>query len=106
MLLEVAACAVLIAGGVGSGVAVLARGRDRVTAAAFAVALACAAVAMMTDAAGWTIVACAVATAGVVRLVLERSASVTQLSWLDAVIGSSAAAALALTLDADAVLVV
>jgi diguanylate cyclase (GGDEF)-like protein len=106
MLLEVVAGAVLIGGGVACGAAVFGTGRDRVAAAALAVALVCAGVGTVADASEWVIAACAVATLGLVRLVLERSASVTQLSWLDAVMGSSASAALALTLHADAIVVV
>jgi diguanylate cyclase len=112
MLLELAAGAVLIVGGVGCGVAAFSGGRDIVAALAFAAALACAGVGTLVAAddggpsSAVTIVACVVAGVGVARLVVIRSASVTRLSWLDAAMGSSAAAALALTLGADATAVV
>ena len=107
MLVELAAGAVLTAGGVACGAAVL-KGRDAVAGLALAGALACAGVGMLTGgpSGAGTIVACALAAVGVTRLALERSASVTLLSWLDAAMGSSAAAAFGLTLGAGADVVV
>jgi hypothetical protein len=108
MLLELAAGAVLSVGAVGCGVAAFSAGRDVAAALAFAAALACAGVGMLVAAdnggpsSAVTIVACVVAGVGIARLVVVRSASVTLLSWLDAAMGGSAAAALALTLEADA----
>jgi diguanylate cyclase len=104
MLVELAAGAVLTVGGVGCGAAALSKGRDAVAALALAAALACAGVGTLTGgpSSAGTIVACALAAVGVTRLVLERSASVTLLSWLDAAMGGSAAAAFGLTLGAGA----
>jgi diguanylate cyclase (GGDEF)-like protein len=108
MLLELAAGGVLIVASVGCGVAAFSGGRDVAAALVFAVALACAGVGTLVAAdddgpsSAVTIVACAVAGVGIARLVVVRSASVTRLSWLDAAMGSSAAAALALTFEADA----
>ena len=107
MLVELAAGAVLTAGGLACCAAVL-KGRDAVAGLALAGALACAGVGMLTGGPSGTgtIVACALAAVGVTRLALERSASVTLLSWLDAAMGSSAAAAFGLTLGAGADVVV
>jgi diguanylate cyclase (GGDEF)-like protein len=112
MLLELAAGAVLIVGGVGCVVAAFSGGRDAAAALAFAAALACAGAGTLVAAgdrepsSAVTIVACVMAVAGIARLVLVRSASVTPLSWLDAAMGSSAAAALVLTSGAEAAVVV
>ena len=108
MLVELAAGAVLIVGGVGCGAAALSKGRDPVAALAFAAALVCAGVGTLVGgpSSAVTIVACALAAVGAARLVLERSASVTRLSWLDAAMGGSATAALGLTLGAGAAAVV
>ena len=107
MLVELAAGAVLTAGGLACCAAVL-KGRDAMAGLALAGALACAGVGMLTGGPSGTgtIVACALAAVGVTRLALERSASVTLLSWLDAAMGSSAAAAFGLTLGAGADVVV
>jgi diguanylate cyclase (GGDEF)-like protein len=112
MLLELAVGAVLIVGGVGCGVAAFFAGRDVAAALAFAAALACAGVGTLAAAdsggpsSAVTIVACVVAGVGIARLVVVHSASVSHLSWLDAAMASSAAAALALTVGADATAVV
>src|SRR5215211_7333756 len=100
MILEVAAGAALIGGGVASGVAAVWVKRDRVAGLTFAAALGCAGAAMLTAQADvmLMLVACVFAAAGIVQLVVDRAASVTILSWLDAAMGGSATAALILTL--------
>jgi diguanylate cyclase (GGDEF)-like protein len=108
MLVELAAGAVLTVGGVGCGAAALSKGRDPVAALVFAAALVCAGVGTLVGGPSnaVTIVACALAAVGAARLVIERSASMTRLSWLDAAMGGSATAALGLTLGAGAAAVV
>jgi diguanylate cyclase (GGDEF)-like protein len=112
MLLELGAGAALILGGVGCVAAAFSGDRDRAAGLAFAAALACAGVGTVVGAESGgpsrtvTIVACSVAVVGIARLVHVRSASVTRLSWLDAAMGGSAAAALGVTLGGEPAAVV
>jgi diguanylate cyclase (GGDEF)-like protein len=108
MLAEIAAGAVLIGGGVACGVAALMRQRDALASLAFAAALACAGAHVLVDgsADGLAVAACVLAAAGVARLVVMRTGPVTLLSWLDAAMGASATAALALTLGGDALVAI
>ena len=108
MLHELAAGAVLLWGGVACGVAAVAWNGDAVASLAFAAALGCAGAGSLTGTASdsFAIAACVLATAGIARLVVRRTAPVTTLSWLDAAIGGSAAAALVLTLWGGAVVAV
>ena len=109
MLLELAAGAALIGGGVACGVAAVWWRRDRLASFAFAAALGCAgARTLIADGSsdGLTIAACLLAATGVACLVIARTAPVTTLSWLDAVMGGSAAAALALSFGTDATVAV
>jgi diguanylate cyclase (GGDEF)-like protein len=108
MLLHVAASAVLIAGGVACAGAAVVRPRGRLASLALLAALASAAGAEILAAGGDSspdglrIVACVCAAAGVARLVLDRFETVSRLSWLDAAMGGSSAAALAVSLGAGA----
>jgi diguanylate cyclase len=108
MLLHLAASAVLIAGGAACAVAALTRPQGRLARLALAAALAVAAASELLEAfadpapQALTIVACAIAVVAVARLVLDRFDTVTRLSWLDAAMGGSSAAALALIAGADA----
>jgi len=108
MLAEIAAGAVLIGGGVACGVAAVMRQRDALASLAFAAALACAGAHVLVDgsADGLAVAACVLAAAGVARLVVMRTGPVTLLSWLDAAMGASATAALALTLGGDALVAI
>jgi diguanylate cyclase len=104
MLPELAAAAVLIGGGVACGVAAVSGKRDGIAGLAFAAALGCAAAGALADAAAdeLTIAACILAVGGIAHLVVRRSAPVTTLSWLDAALGGSAAAALCLAVGGGA----
>ena len=104
MLPEVAAGVVLLVGSVACVWAGAVRGSGRLGRLAFAAALACAAMAELTGTASdWPwVAACALATAGIAVLVLDRMAAVSRLSWLDAAMGASSSAALAVSVGADA----
>jgi diguanylate cyclase (GGDEF)-like protein len=104
MLPELVAAAVLIGGGVACGVATVSGKRDGVASLAFAAALGCAAAGALsaTAADDLTVAACLLAATGTARLVVRRTAPVTALSWLDAAMGGSAAAALCLTIGGGA----
>ena len=104
MLPEVAAGVVLLVGSVACVWAGAVRGSGRLGRLAFAAALACAAIAEFTGTASdWLwVAACALATAGMALLVLDRMAAVSRLSWLDAAMGASSSAAVAVSVGADA----
>ena len=104
MLPELAAGVVLLVGGVACVLAGAIRGSGHLGRLAFAGALTCAAMGELTEtASGWPwIAACALATAGVAVLVLDRMATVSRLSWLDAAMGASSSAAVAVSVGADA----
>ena len=104
MLPELAAGVVLLVGGVACVWAGAIRGSGHLGRLAFAAALTCAAMGELTEtASGWPwIAACALATAGVAVLVLDRMATVSRLSWLDAAMGASSSAAVAVSVGADA----
>ena len=104
MLPELAAGVVLLVGGVACVWAGAIRGSGHLGRLAFAAALTCAAMGELTETASdWPwIAACALATAGVAVLVLDRMATVSRLSWLDAAMGASSSAAVAVSVGADA----
>ena len=104
MLPEVAAGVVLLVGSVACVWAAAARGSGRLGRLAFAAALACAAMAEFAGTASdWPwLAACALATAGMALLVLDRMAVVSRLSWLDATMGASSSAAVAVSVGAGA----
>jgi diguanylate cyclase len=94
VLVDVASGVVLLAGAAACAAASVVRGRWEVRLA-FAAALVAAA---FEDGA---VVACALATVGAVLLVLARASEVGLLSWLDAVLGGTAVAALTVALGGD-----
>jgi hypothetical protein len=98
--------ALLLAGAVACAGAGVVRPAGRIAHWAFAAALVCAAAGEATGAGTarerLAAAACAVAAAGVVALVLGRSPLVGRLSWLDAAMGSSSAAAVAVAVGARA----
>jgi diguanylate cyclase (GGDEF)-like protein len=110
MLVDLAAGTVLLAGSAACAVAavVRARGRGRMASLALAAALACAGISELVESAdgstrsGATIAACLLTGAGVALLVLDHVGTVTRLSWLDGAMGASAAAALAVSMQAGA----
>ena len=104
VLPEVAAGVVLLVGCVACVWAGAVRGSGRLGRLAFAAALACAAIAEFTGTASdWLwVAACALATAGMALLLLDRVAVVSRLSWLDATMGASSSAAVAVSVGADA----
>jgi diguanylate cyclase (GGDEF)-like protein len=95
VLVEVASGVVLLAGALACVAAGVRRGRWLVCGT-FAAALLAAA---FDDG---LVVACALALAGLVLLVVDRGPAVTLLSWLDAAIGGAAAAALTVVLGGAA----
>jgi diguanylate cyclase (GGDEF)-like protein len=101
-MVEVAAGAVLIAGGGFAALAAVRRRGARLASAAFALALAVAGLALILDAAEATLAACLLVVAGLVLLVRDRFETVSRLSWLDGAMGASAAGALAVSLGAEA----
>jgi diguanylate cyclase (GGDEF)-like protein len=109
MLVDLAAGAVLLAGGVACAAMAVARPDGRPARLVLALALALAAAARLLEAfadsapRSLTIVACAIAVVAVALLVLDRSDAVTRLSWLDAAMAGSAATALAVIVGAGAV---
>jgi diguanylate cyclase (GGDEF)-like protein len=104
VLPELAVGVVLVVGSVVCVWAGVVRASGRVARLAFAAALACAAIAEFTRTAsdGPWIAACALASAGIAALVLDRGAAVSRLSWLDAAMGASSSAAVAVSVGADA----
>jgi diguanylate cyclase (GGDEF)-like protein len=104
-MLDIVGGLVLIAGGAVAAGAAVSRPGGRLAGAALAIALVLAGIAELVDEPGTgelAIAACVVAVAGLTLLVLARFGSVTRLSWLDAAMGASAAAALAVELGATA----
>ena len=101
MLLDLAAGVVLIAGSVACAAAAFA-GRPRLVWLLAAAGLACAAAAELLDTndESLAIASCVLVTAGVALLVLRLYPDVTRLSWLDAAMGASSTAALAVALGA------
>jgi diguanylate cyclase (GGDEF)-like protein len=98
-MVDVVAGVVLIAGGAVAAGAAIARAGGRLARAALAAALIVAGIAWLAasggdSAMGLTVAACALALAGLALLVLSRFERVSSLSWLDAVRGAWAAAAL------------
>ncbi len=89
-------------GGVAAWAAVWRRGA-RLASAAFAIALAVAGAALILEATGATLAACLLVVVGLVLLVLDRTETVSRLSWLDGAMGASAVGALAVSLGAGAV---
>jgi diguanylate cyclase (GGDEF)-like protein len=103
MLVEIAAGAVLLAGAVASLVAAL-RGREpRAARVALALALAAAAAGYPAgEPEAAAIAGCALAIVAVVLLVRARLGTIDRLSWLDAAMGASAFAGLAVETGAGA----
>jgi diguanylate cyclase (GGDEF)-like protein len=101
-MVEVAAGAVMIAGGAVAAWLAVTRAGGRLARAALAAALVAAGFGTFLDAGKLTIAACLVAVAALVLLVVDRFESVSRLSWLDAAMGASAAGALAVSLGAGA----
>jgi diguanylate cyclase (GGDEF)-like protein len=102
MLVDLAAGSVLLAAALTCGGAAVMRARGRLARVVVAAALACAGVSALASSDAAWIVACVLAGVGVALLVLEHVPVVTRLSWLDAAMGASAAAALAVSVGADA----
>src|SRR3954449_12653588 len=100
MLVQSAASAFLLAGAIATAGA--ARRRGAVGArVALASALATAAGAELLDASPWPLVAaCTLAGAGILGLVLARLGPADRLSWLDAAMGASSTAGLAVAVSA------
>jgi diguanylate cyclase len=99
MLVDLAGMVLIAAGAGCAGAAARARPPTRLV---FAAALVAAGVGQIAGDGWLAIVACALASAGTALLVLECQEAVTRLSWLDAVMGGSAAAALAVSVGAGA----
>jgi diguanylate cyclase (GGDEF)-like protein len=95
---------VLLLGGVVCLSAGVVRASGRVARLTFSAALVCGAVAALTGtaSAGPWVAACALATVGIAALVLDQAAAVPRLSWLDATMGASSSAAVAVSVGADA----
>ena len=107
MLLDLAAGVVLIAGSVACAAAAL-LGRPRLVWLLAAAGLACAAAAELLDTGdeSLAVASCVLVTAGVALLVLRLHPDVTRLSWLDAAMGASSTAALAVALGSGPALAV
>ena len=93
----------LIAGGVVAAWAAVWRRGARLASAAFAIALAVAGAALILEATEATLAACLLVVVGLVLLVVDRTETVSRLSWLDGAMGASAVGALAVSLGAGAV---
>jgi hypothetical protein len=102
MLVDVTSGSVLCAGGIGAAIAAARTPGRRLPRALLAVALALAAAGAFADSDGLTIAGAGVAIAALAVLVLEHRPDVGLLSWLDAGMGASAAAAVAVALGAEA----
>ena len=100
MIADVAAGGILVAASAACLVAAV-RTRSRVPPLLLAASLACAAAVELTDSAGPWDAAVVIGVVAVGALVLERSAVVPRLSWLDAVMGGSSSGAVAVSLGAD-----
>src|SRR4051812_3419056 len=101
MVVETAAGVVLGAGSVACAGAVVAGRPAPLARAGLAVALAIAAVGEFAGSDAAELAACAVAAAAIAALVLVRLGPVSRLSWLDAAMGASATAGLAVVLGTD-----
>jgi len=94
---------VLLAGAVACAGAAVRRIRARSACLALATALATAGAGYLAGEARWpVIVACAIAAVAVALLVLTRSGAVNRLSWLDAAMGASSTAGVAVAIGAGA----
>jgi len=103
MLVESSAGALLAAGALACAVAAVRGRRPRGACAVLAVALTAAAGGELGGETEWTaIAACALGTAAAGLLVLDRFGPAGRLSWLDAAMGASSAAALAVAVGAGA----
>lgn len=107
MILDLAASVVLIAGSVACAAAAL-LGRPRIVWLLAAAGLACAAAADQLDSgdASLAVASCVLVAAAGALLVLRLHPDVTRLSWLDAGMGASSTAALAVALDSGTALAV
>jgi diguanylate cyclase (GGDEF)-like protein len=107
MLLDLAAGVVLIAGSLACAAAAF-LGRPRLVWLLAAAGLACAAAAALVDSdtESLAVASCVFVTAGAALLVLRLHPDVTRLSWLDAAMGASSTAALAVALDSGPALAV
>jgi diguanylate cyclase (GGDEF)-like protein len=94
--------AALVAGSAVCGAAGAARARGRLARLVLAAAVALAGAAELSHTEWPRIAGCGLAAAAIALLVLDHAPAVSRLSWLDAVMGSSSAAALAATLGAGA----
>jgi diguanylate cyclase (GGDEF)-like protein len=108
MLYDLLAGVVLAGGSAACVASVLVVRRYRPAWLLVAAGLACAAAAELLEADGDApaIAAAALVTAGLVWLVARQHADVTRLSWLDAAMGASSTAALAVALGSDATVAV
>jgi diguanylate cyclase (GGDEF)-like protein len=103
MLVETAAGASLLAGAVACAAAAARHRRARGAHLVLALALATAGGGDLAGETGWpAIAACALATAAAALLVRSRVGPVDRLSWLDAAMGASSTAALAVAVGAGA----
>ncbi len=103
MLVEVSAGAFFLAGAVACGAAAL-RGRARGARVVLALALATAGAGELAGEPEWAaIAACALAAVAVALLVLARFGPVDRLSWLDAAMGASSTAGVAVAIGASPV---
>jgi len=102
MLLDLAAGVVLIVGSLACAAAAFA-GRPRIAWLLAAAGLACAAAAELLDTndESLAVASCVLVTAGLTLIVLRLYPDVTRLSWLDAAMGASSTAALAVALGAE-----
>src|SRR5215217_7837843 len=99
MLVETAAGAFLTAGAVASAGAAARGGPGRAARLVLALALAGAGIADFVGESAWApVAACALAAVGVLGLVLARLGPASRLSWLDAAMGASSTAGLAVAL--------
>ena len=106
MLVDSVAGAFLVAGAVACAGAAVRGRRSRPGRAGLALALALAGAGELADL-DWALIAgCGLATVAIALLVLARLGRVDRLSWLDAVMGASATAGLAVALGAGAELAV
>jgi diguanylate cyclase len=101
VLAEIAAGGVLLAGGAGCLAVAPMRPSGRLPRVALAAALACAAAAALTGGAGARAAAAALGVVAVAALVVDRAPAISRFSWLDAAMGSSAAAAVAVSLGSE-----
>ena len=103
MLADQAAGALLLAGAAGCAVAAARAPSGRAGRAGLALALAAAGAGELAGSEALVIAACALATAAIALLAIARLGRIDRLSWLDAAMGASATAGLAVALGADTV---